>query len=114
MSPEKNIKQEHKTQNSLFWTQNNLFTKVNKHKIECLKEEKKRRNFRKWRDKKELKVTNTEDNQRWNIWVIEVPKEENRPNTTSYMIQENSSEIECVKLFIEKDIWLSTNINYGW
>lgn len=55
-----------------------------------------------------------EGNQRWNIWVIEVPKEENRPNTTSYMIQENSSEIECVKPFIEKDIWLSTNINYGW
>lgn len=43
MSPEKNIKQEHKTQNSLFWTQNNLFTKVNKHKIECLKEEKKKK-----------------------------------------------------------------------
>lgn len=30
------------------------------------------------------------------------PKEENRPNTTSYMIQENSSEIECVKHLLKK------------
>lgn len=58
-------------------------------------------------------MTNMEDNQRWNIWVIEVPKEENRPNITSYMIQENSSEIKCVKPCIERDIWLSTNINHG-
>lgn len=43
-------------------------------------------------------MTNIKDNQRWKLWMItEVPKEENRPYTKSYIIQENTSKIKIGK-----------------
>lgn len=52
LNQNESLKKNTKHKNSLFWTQNNLFTKVNKHKIESAKEEKKKETFENERDKK--------------------------------------------------------------